>query len=151
MIVRIDKPYDAGLSPAEVSFIRNYYSDRKTSFIAETLNSEELFVIKGTHTLSRKDYLALAKTKRILDDVPLSEYIDQEYTVADEHRCEYIRGQLPWMEHERHLLQWELFKRGVNRPLKMEEFNADFRKHRNGLRYKIFYLLSHPNRVVRRR
>lgn len=133
---------------ARIDFISKGYSKRKADYIFSTLSDEELFMIDGTRGLRRADYLALAKTNRILADPELTDYIDSHYCVKKEFQVDYNDRQVDWMQHEWDVLQWGLDERRENRKLTCKEFIADFNRHRNGQRFKIFYFLSNPHRVT---
>ena len=131
-------------------FIEDFYSKRKADYICKTLNEEELFVIDGTDGLSVKDYLVLAKVKRILQNGELSNYIDKNYMVKPEFAGDYIGQGRSWMQHEWNILEWNLHEHGVNRDPTEREFRDDFDEYQNGLRFKLFYLLSNTDRVIER-
>lgn len=113
-------------------------TERRSRFIDRILSSEKKAVISN---FSDQIYVAaldnlLAKNSR------KAELIDKTHIPKDMDH--YLLVQRSWLNEEMYLLGVRL-----GRCPEPSDLSEDFRKYRNGMRFKLFYFFKHPSKMKR--
>jgi hypothetical protein len=114
------------------------FSTWRVEYIARALSADELAVIANLD-----DALIIARIKRMKN--PLLETYDEVVPLATECRL-YQNLQLQWLRTEEYLVGTRLGRQPTHR-----ELFIDFMRNHNGLRFRAYFALKYPNRVMDRR
>jgi hypothetical protein len=113
-----------------------HFSQRRMRYVARVLSTAELQVtdLRDALTIARIKRMSPQRLKRFDEFVPVS---------AEQHR-NYQLAQMEWIRGEHHLLSARLGRNPTH-----AELSADFSANRNGLRFRAFYVMKHPERMRR--
>jgi hypothetical protein len=129
------------LSEARLNFLKKYYGNRKASYIARIFDEADLFDIEITRgSIPEEDFFFIARATRIVNEKFYLAEKFEEARILDMHH--YNSLQRSWLEYEGKLLTWEFGRKPTTR-----ELFEDFKKHRNGQRFRVFYCLKFPEKV----
>lgn len=115
--------------------LRKHFSPLRVRYITAVLSADELLVI---HDI--RDALILARIQRM----PLERLrrFDGYRPANQREHALYEHAQLQWLHDEQYLLGLRL-----GRSPSHHELLVDFAKHQNGLRFRAYYALKHPQRM----
>lgn len=118
--------------------LRKLFSPRKLEYIAHVLSVDELKVLVDLH-----DALIIARIKRMS---PQRLHRFDEFVPVDRAQLKaYEQAQLRWIKDEEYLLGVRL-----GRSPTPKELFADFTSNRNGLRFRAYFVLKHPQAMHRK-
>ena len=124
------------LSQEWVDRLRTRFSPRRVAYIAHTLTAAELAVVADL-----ADALILARLKQ-MDGVQLRRF-ERLGPATPEDRRLYSQMQLRWLRDEEYLLGCRLGRKPEHRDL-----FVDFMTNHNGLRFRAYFAMKFPKRVV---
>jgi len=113
------------------------FTPRQLAYIVRVLTPEELSVVRDA-----ADALIIARIKR-MNDRRLRRFDELVPASPNEHRT-YHSLQLQWLHDEEYLLGTRLGRRPHAR-----ELIADFIIHRNGARFRAYFAMKYPTKVMR--
>jgi len=126
------------LPPHIADELRRHFTPRQRAYITRVLSAEELRIIGDL-----RDALILARIER-MPDHRLARY-DRFVAIDPAQHKAYMAAQTEWLHGEGYLLGTRLGRSPTH-----AELLADFVEHRNGQRFRAYYVMKHPDRMKRR-
>jgi hypothetical protein len=115
--------------------LQRHFSRLRVAYIASVLSAEELRIIGDL-----RDALIIARINRM--PPRRLERFDRYVPADPAHQRAYAEAQVQWLHGEHYLLGTRLGRSPTH-----AELLADFVAHRNGQRFRAYYVLKHPERM----
>jgi hypothetical protein len=124
------------LPQAWVDRLRERFTPRRVAYIARSLTAAELAVVADL-----ADALIIARIKR-MDDARLHRF-ERLRPAGHEDQRMFSTMQVRWLRDEEYLIGTRLGRKPEHR-----ELFSDFMRNHNGLRFRAYFALKYPKRVV---
>lgn len=125
-----------------IESLKKFYNERKIDFIRKHLTEDELKVIDKTPCMFAADYVYWAAVNNVMHNKSaLASKINEHYRHKDSFHYFWFEGNC--LDAETRLLELRLHRQPTG-----IEIAEDARRYNNGLRFKIFYCIRFPDKVL---